>query len=147
MSNTGRRPKKCALACGMRGGTSERGLFFWRRNLRRISRRARSFYSASMGSPDERQMMAIGGADPLASKVAVGKSRNAMRRRCRIICSCRCFVLIRRLWLTHKTAAIFAGIAPFAIERGLVNGLEVKPRFRIFHGKHPDKIAVASCLG
>ncbi len=54
----------------MRAGTSK-GAYFLKSDLPSDQARLESFLLAAMGSPDERQIDGIGGADPLTSKVAI----------------------------------------------------------------------------
>ena len=54
----------------MRGGTSK-GAFFLRDDLPEAAQARDDFLLRVMGSPDDRQIDGMGGADPLTSKVAV----------------------------------------------------------------------------
>lgn len=111
----------------MRGGTSKGG-YFLAEDLP-IDRDA--FLMRIMGSPDPRQIDGMGGADPLTSKVAVVKTSE------------RHGVDVDYLFLQvgvdqplvsegQNCGNILAGVAPFAIERGLVTADGERTRVTIF---------------
>jgi 4-oxalomesaconate tautomerase len=84
-----------------------------------------------MGSPDPRQIDGIGGADPLTSKIALvsPSSRPGID----------VDYLFLQVWVDRAEVSdkqncgnILAGVAPFAIERGLVRGCDGTTRVRIF---------------
>lgn len=114
----------------MRGGTSKGGYFL--ADDLPAERRARdAFLLAAMGSPDPRQIDGMGGADPLTSKVAV------------VRVSARAGVDVDYLFLqvvvdrpivtdAQNCGNILAGIAPFAIERGLVAAGDGETEVTIF---------------
>jgi len=114
----------------MRGGTSK-GAYFLASDLPTdIAERDRILLSA-MGSPDPRQIDGIGGADPLTSKVAVisPSSRPGID----------VDYLFLQVWVDRPEVSdkqncgnILAGVAPFAIERGLVRGCDPVTQVRIF---------------
>jgi len=114
----------------MRGGTS-RGAYFLASDLPTdIAERDRILLSV-MGSPDPRQIDGIGGADPLTSKVAVisPSSRPGID----------VDYLFLQVWVDRPEVSdkqncgnILAGVAPFAIERGLVRGCDPVTQVRIF---------------
>lgn len=102
----------------MRGGTSKGG-YFLSRDLPADPAERDAFLLRIMGSPDERQIDGMGGADPLTSKVAVIRP------------STRAGVDVDYLFLQvfvdqatvtdmQNCGNILAGVGPFAIERGLV---------------------------
>jgi len=102
----------------MRGGTSKGG-YFLATELPSSPGERDAFLLSVMGSPDARQIDGMGGADPLTSKVAV------------IAPSRRPGVDVEYLFLqvfvdqpivtdAQNCGNILAGVAPFAIERGLV---------------------------
>jgi 4-oxalomesaconate tautomerase len=109
-------------AMWMRGGTSK-GLYFLKNDLPSNKVERDEFLLSIFGSPDKLQINGIGGGNPLTSKVAiVSKSKKPD-------------VDIDYLFLqvsvdntlvsdTQNCGNILAGIAPFAIERGLV-----KPKY------------------
>jgi len=114
----------------MRGGTSK-GAYVLASDLPTdIAERDRILLSA-MGSPDPRQIDGIGGADPLTSKVAVisPSSRPGID----------VDYLFLQVWVDRPEVSdkqncgnILAGVAPFAIERGLVRGCDPVTQVRIF---------------
>jgi 4-oxalomesaconate tautomerase len=95
-----------------------------------------------MGSPDARQVDGMGGADPLASKVAVVRP------------SRRAGVDVDYLFLqvavdeplvsdSQNCGNMLAGVGPFAIERGLVAANSPSTRVAI-HMENTDRVAVAT---
>src|SRR5579862_660686 len=115
MSRTSQTAIPCIL---MRGGTSK-GPFFLASDLPADVRARDRVLLAAMGSPDARQIDGIGGADPLTSKVAI------------VSPSSRPGIDVDYLFaqvsvdhplvdLTPTCGNMLAGVAPFAIERGLV---------------------------
>jgi len=114
----------------MRGGTSKGGYFLASDLPAERAERDR-FLLGIMGSPDVRQIDGLGGADPLTSKVAVVKK------------SVRCRADVDYLFLqvfvdkpvvtdAQNCGNILAGIAPFAIERGLVKATDGETEVTIF---------------
>jgi len=102
----------------MRGGTSK-GLYFVVDDLPSTIDGRDEFLLQVMGSPDSRQIDGLGGAHPLTSKVAVvgpptveGADVDYLFLQ----------VVVDQAVVTDKQNCgnILAGIAPFAIERGLV---------------------------
>ncbi|MEO1556782.1 MAG: 4-oxalomesaconate tautomerase [Pseudomonadota bacterium] len=102
----------------MRGGTSKGG-YFLSQDLPSDPEERDAFLLRAMGSPDERQIDGMGGADPLTSKVAVVGTSN------------RDGVDVDYLFLqvfvdkpvvtdAQNCGNILAGVGAFAIERGLV---------------------------
>ncbi|ASK89715.1 4-oxalomesaconate tautomerase [Sphingorhabdus sp. SMR4y] len=102
----------------MRGGTSKGG-YFLAEDLPSETAARDAFLLRVMGSPDERQIDGMGGADPLTSKIAVVQKSE------------RDGVDVDYLFLqvfvdqplvsdAQNCGNILAGIGPFAIERGLV---------------------------
>jgi 4-oxalomesaconate tautomerase len=103
----------------MRGGTSK-GAYFLADDLPTgKAERDRALLSI-MGSPDPRQIDGIGGADPLTSKVAIIKPS---KREGIDIDYLFLQVFVDQAIVTdaQNCGNILAGVAPFAIERGLVN--------------------------
>ncbi|NHF64132.1 4-oxalomesaconate tautomerase [Microcella pacifica] len=108
-----------AVPCSvMRGGTSK-GLYFIADDLP-TDRAARDrFLLAAMGSPDVREIDGMGGGHPLTSKVAVvSRSQRA---------GIDVDYLFLQVWPDRAEVSdqqncgnILAGVAPFALERGLV---------------------------
>lgn len=125
----------------MRGGTSKGG-FFLRSDLPADRAQRDAFLLGVMGSPDERQIDGMGGADPLTSKVAV------------ISPSTRPGIDVDYLFLQvfvdqaivtdqQNCGNILAGVGPFAIERGLITPTGDETRVAIFM-ENTGQVAVAT---
>ena len=125
----------------MRGGTSK-GAFFLARDLPQQPVARDRFLLSIMGSPDDRQIDGMGGADPLTSKVAVVRP------------SQRSGVDVDYLFLqvavdealvsdSQNCGNMLAGVGPFAIERGLVTALDGKTRVAIYM-ENTGQVAVAT---
>ena len=99
----------------MRGGTSKGGYFL----AEDLPEDRDGFLLRAMGSPDDRQIDGMGGADPLTSKVAVVKpsQREGVDVEYLFL-----QVFVDRPIVTdaQNCGNILAGVGPFAIERGLV---------------------------
>lgn len=108
-----------SIACAvMRGGTSK-GVYFLRDDLPADATLRDRVLLRVMGSPDPRQIDGLGGADPLTSKVAIV---NVSERADADIDYLFAQVLVNepRVDYGQNCGNILAGVAPFAIERGLV---------------------------
>ena len=114
----------------MRGGTSK-GAYFLASDLPGDTAQRDRILLSVMGSPDPRQIDGIGGADPLTSKVAVisPSSRPGID----------VDYLFLQVWVDRADVSdkqncgnILAGVAPFAIEQGLVRGCDPVTKVRIF---------------
>lgn len=127
----------------MRGGTSKGG-YFLAEDLPADRAARDAFLLRAMGSPDIRQIDGMGGADPLTSKVAVVKR------------SVRDGVDVDYLFLqvfvdrpivtdAQNCGNILAGVAPFAIERGLVESRDGTTPVTIYM-ENTGQIAVARVL-
>ena len=104
----------------MRGGTSK-GAYFLASDLPADMAVRDRVLLAVMGSPDPRQIDGIGGADPLTSKVAV-VSPSARPGIDVDYLFCQVWVDKGEVSTAQNCGNILAGVAPFAIERGLVPG-------------------------
>jgi 4-oxalomesaconate tautomerase len=102
----------------MRGGTSKGG-FFLRDDLPADPAARDGFLLRIMGSPDPRQIDGMGGADPLASKVAV-VSRSQRAGVDLDYLFLQVFVDEALVSDAQNCGNMLAGVGPFAIERGLV---------------------------
>ena len=107
------------IACmWMRGGTSKGGYFLADDLPKEIGDRD-AMLLRMMGSPDPRQIDGMGGADPLTSKVAV--VRKSERQGIDVdYLFLQVFVDQPIVTDAQNCGNILAGVAPFAIERGLV---------------------------
>jgi 4-oxalomesaconate tautomerase len=125
----------------MRGGTSKGG-FFLAEDLPSDPRARDAFLLRAMGSPDSRQIDGMGGADPLTSKVAV------VRRSSRVgidvdYLFLQVFVDEAIVSDKQNCGNMLAGVAPFAIERGLVHARDGETRVTI-HMDNSGQVAVAA---
>lgn len=101
----------------MRGGTSKGGYFLASDLPAEVAARD-AFLLSIMGSPDARQIDGMGGADPLTSKVAVvSKSQNGADVDYLFLQVSVDQALVSD---AQNCGNILAGVAPFALERGLV---------------------------
>lgn len=106
---------RCML---MRGGTSK-GAYFLADDLpSEVEARDRVLLEV-MGSPDPRQVDGVGGAHPLTSKVAI-VSRSTLEGCDVDFLFCQVVVEKPVVDTSPNCGNILAGVAPFAIERGLV---------------------------
>lgn len=125
----------------MRGGTSKGG-YFLKDELPADAAARDAFLLRVMGSPDPRQIDGMGGGDPLTSKVAVvGRSL----RQGIDVDYLFLQVFVDRAIVTdaQNCGNILAGVAPFAIERGLVAVAADESRVAIFM-ENTGQIAVAT---
>lgn len=102
----------------MRGGTSKGG-YFLAADLPPDPRMRDAFLLRVMGSPDPRQIDGMGGADPLTSKIAVV---GPPTREDADLDYLFLQVFVDQPIITdgQNCGNILAGVAPFALERGLV---------------------------
>ena len=127
MSNTAITSAPCMW---MRGGTSK-GAYFLASDLPADAAERDAFLLRIMGSPDERQIDGIGGADPLASKVAIVSPSSTDAADVSYLFL---QVMVDQAVVTdaQNCGNILAGVGPFAIERGLVAATEGTTMVRIF---------------
>ena len=106
----------------MRGGTSK-GAYFLEHDLPAVEAKRDALLLAVMGSPDPRQIDGIGGADPLTSKIAVV---SASEHPDADVDYLFLQVFVDRAVVTDKQNCgnILAGVAQFAVERGLVRAAD-----------------------
>jgi 4-oxalomesaconate tautomerase len=104
----------------MRGGTSK-GAYFLASDLPADTAVRDRVLLAVMGSPDPRQIDGIGGADPLTSKVAIVSPSTRPGIDVDYL-FCQVWVDKGEVSTAQNCGNILAGVAPFAIERGLVPG-------------------------
>jgi 4-oxalomesaconate tautomerase len=102
----------------MRGGTSK-GPFFKASDLPADPKLRDQVLMAAMGTPDERQIDGVGGADPLTSKVAIVKRSN--RKNVDIdYLFVQVFVDKPLTSIKQNCGNMLAGVGQFAIEQGLI---------------------------
>jgi 4-oxalomesaconate tautomerase len=120
-----------AIPCMMiRGGTSK-GAYFLAPDLPADTPARDRVLLAVMGSPDPRQIDGIGGADPLTSKVAIVSKSDRPGIDVDYL-FCQVWVDKAEVSTAQNCGNILAGVAPFAIERGLVRACDPITRVRIF---------------
>jgi 4-oxalomesaconate tautomerase len=124
----------------MRGGTSKGGYFLAEDLPADIAARD-AFLLGAMGSPDPRQIDGMGGANPLTSKIGVVK-RSAREGVDVDYLFLQVFVDQAIVTDAQNCGNILAGIAPFAIERGLVAASEGETAVSIYM-ENTGQIAVA----
>ena len=119
-----------AIPCSiMRGGTSK-GLYFLASDLPSDSSKRDKLLLHIMGSPDTRQIDGLGGAHPLTSKVAIVEK--SMRANTDVDYLFLQVVVDKAVVSdTQNCGNLLAGVAPFAIEQGLVNANEKTTDVRI----------------
>ena len=125
----------------MRGGTSK-GAYFAASDVPADRAILERILLAVMGSPDDRQIDGIGGANPLTSKVAiVGPSTRPDADVDYLFV--QVVVDEPRADYNQNCGNILAGVGPFALERGLVKAQDGETRVRI-HMVNSKSIAVAT---
>ena len=114
----------------MRGGTSK-GAYFLASDLPADARERDALLLRIMGSPDRRQIDGIGGAHPLTSKVAIVSPASSD--------TCQLDYLFLQVGVDDSFVTdrqncgnLLAGVAPFAIERGLIKATDDVSEVRIF---------------
>src|SRR4051812_22153312 len=125
----------------MRGGTSKGG-YFLKEDLPEDPAQRDALLLRIMGSPDPRQIDGMGGADPLTSKVAIvaRSDRDGIDVDYLFL---QVFVDQAIVTDAQNCGNILAGIGPFAIERGLVQGQDGETRVSIFM-VNTGQVAVAT---
>jgi 2-methylaconitate cis-trans-isomerase PrpF len=128
---------RCAI---MRGGTSK-AVFFHRNNLPRNPEMRDRIIRRVFGAPDFREIDGLGGADPLTSKVAViGPSTRE---------DCDVDYLFGQVNMAEpmidwksNCGNISSAVGPFAIDEGLVDGVEPVTKIRI-HQVNTGRVIIA----
>ena len=113
----------------MRGGTSK-GAYFLEHDLPVVEAERDALLLSVMGSPDPRQIDGIGGADPLTSKVAVVA---ASERPDADVDYLFLQVFVDRAVVTDRQNCgnILAGVAQFAVEKGLVQAADGRTKVAV----------------
>jgi 4-oxalomesaconate tautomerase len=131
-----------AIPCTiMRGGTSK-GLYFRAADLPADIRERDRVLLAAMGSPDQRQIDGLGGADPLTSKVAVLSPSERPDADVDYL-FLQIVVDEPRVDPSQTCGNILAGVGPFAIEQGWVKPKSDVTPVRI-HMVNTSSLAVAA---
>ncbi|HXF53865.1 MAG TPA: 4-oxalomesaconate tautomerase [Hyphomicrobiaceae bacterium] len=123
-------PQRAIPCIFMRGGTS-RGPYFRLADLPADRATRDRVLLAAMGSPDVRQIDGLGGADPLTSKVAmVGPSK---RKGIDVDYHFAQVLIDKAIVDTSPPCGnMLSGVAPFAIERGMVRAVDPVTLVRIY---------------
>lgn len=124
----------------MRGGTSK-GAYFAASDLPADPDARDGLLLHLMGSPDPRQIDGVGGGDPLTSKVAIVKPSDRADADVDYL-FLQVFVDQAIVSDAQNCGNILAGIAPFAIERGMVPDQGDETLVRIYM-ENTDQIAQA----
>jgi 4-oxalomesaconate tautomerase len=134
--------RQTAIPCTlMRGGTSK-GPFFLASDLPADNALRDRVLLAVMGSPDPRQIDGLGGAEPLTSKVAI-ISRSEHPNVDVDYLFAQVVVDKPLVDVSPNCGNMLAGVAPFAIERGLVRACDPVTRVAI-RMVNTGNLAVAS---
>lgn len=127
----------------MRGGTSKGG-YFLADELPQATAERDAFLMRMMGSPDDRQIDGMGGADPLTSKVAVVKKseRDGVDVDYLFL-----YVVVDEPIVTdaQNCGNMLAAVGHFAIERGLVDAQDGHTNVSIFM-ENTGQVAVANIV-
>ncbi len=125
----------------MRGGTSKGG-FFLADDLPQDRAELDAFLLRVMGSPDDRQIDGMGGADPLTSKVAIVEKSEREGVDVDYL-FLQVFVDEALVSDAQNCGNMLAGVGPFAIERGLVAARNSETKVTIYM-VNTDQTAVAT---
>ena len=124
----------------MRGGSSK-GAYFLEADLPRDPAERDDLLLRIMGTPDPRQIDGIGGAHPLTSKVAVVGPSSDDRADVDYL-FLQLGVGERMVTDRQNCGNLLAGVAPFAIERGLLRRDDGETTVRILM-RNTDSVATA----
>ncbi len=125
----------------MRGGTSK-GPFFLATDLPSDETRRNRVLLAALGSPDARQIDGIGGADALTSKVAIVSKSSRPNVDVDYLFA-QVVVDKAIVDVSPNCGNMLAGVAPFAIERGLVKANDPITKVSIYM-VNTGNLAIAS---
>ena len=130
-ASTLRRGDQVGIRCVfMRGGTS-RGAFFHAADLPADPALRERVILAVYGSPDVRQIDGLGGADPLTSKVAIVAPSDRPDADVDFTFG-QVRITEAIVDFTGNCGNISAGVAPFAIDEGLVQAREPETTVRVY---------------
>ena len=125
----------------MRGGTSK-GAYFLQEHLPASETERNQLLLSIMGSPDPRQIDGIGGADPLTSKVAV-VSRSERPGVDIDYLFLQVFVDKAIVTDQQNCGNILAGVAQFAVEKGLISAQDGKTEVAVYM-VNSDQVAIVT---
>ncbi|MFV5475252.1 4-oxalomesaconate tautomerase [Acinetobacter baumannii] len=114
----------------MRGGTSK-GAYFLAQDLPQEIELRNRVLLAVMGSPDSRQIDGIGGGTSLTSKVAIVQKSNREEADIDYLFA-QVSVDQAQVSYDQNCGNILAGVAAFALERGLLNAIEGETVVRVY---------------
>lgn len=128
LSTRDQAPIRCVV---MRGGSS-RALFFLEHDLPSDPAARDRVVLAAFGSPDERQIDGLGGADPLTSKVAV--IQRSLRPDADIDYTFgQVSIATPQVHWKGNCGNISSAVGPFAVDEGLVRVTESTTKVRIYN--------------
>ena len=114
----------------MRGGTSK-GTYFMASDLPKDGTLREKVLMSVMGSPDNRQIDGLGGANPLTSKVAIVQKSKRKGVDLDYLFT-QVFVNEARTSTSQNCGNILAGVGPFAIENNLIKATKPKTTLTIY---------------
>ena len=114
----------------MRWGTSK-GTYFVSSDLPKDPKIREQVLLSVMGSPDDRQLDGVGGANPLTSKVAIVQKSKRKGVDLDYLFT-QVFVDEARTSTSQNCGNILAGVGPFAVENNLVNPTSPKTTLTIY---------------
>ena len=121
----------CGIPCTwMRGGTSK-GAYFLASDLPENKSERDALLLSIMGSPDERQIDGIGGADPLTSKVAVVSPSQRDDADIEYL-FLQIFVDQPLVTDAQNCGNLLAGVGQFAIEKNLLSATTPRSEIRVY---------------
>jgi 2-methylaconitate cis-trans-isomerase PrpF len=133
--------KESSIPCTiMRGGTSK-ALFFLDSDLPADARQRMKFLLQAFGSPDIRQVDGMGGADPLTSKTAIIRASNMPGVDVEYTFG-QVSITEPFVDMAGNCGNISSAVGPYAIDKGLVPGVEPVTSVRIFN-TNTNKMIVA----
>ena len=130
-SSTTRRGDQVGFRCVFMRGGSSRGAFFHADDLPADPTLRERVILAVYGSPDVRQIDGLGGADPLTSKVAIIARSDRPDADVEFTFG-QVRITEAVVDFTGNCGNMSAGIAPFAIDEGLVEAVEPETKVRIY---------------
>ena len=122
--------KQTRIPCVIQRGGTSKGPYFLASDLPSEPALRDRVLLAIMGSPDARQIDGLGGADPLTSKVAI-VSKSATDGIDLDYLFCQVKVDQPMVDVTPNCGNMLAGVAPFALEHGLVAATDGQTTLRI----------------
>ena len=123
-------PLQTRIPCVIQRGGTSKGAYFLASDLPADPALRDRVLLAVMGSPDARQIDGLGGADPLTSKVAI-VSRSARPGVDLDYLFCQVKVDQPMVDVTPNCGNMLAGVAPFALEHGLLDAADGTTTVRI----------------